>query len=74
MDEGTGNLILSAPGDGNDGSADVTLNLSATGGADMEWLQFDWDGNGTLDNPTARATFGIFNGNQHLIYMRESIW
>ncbi len=62
------NLILSAPGVGNDGSADITLDLSQASGADMEWLQ-----PGGI-NPTARATFGIFNGNQRLIYMRESIW
>lgn len=68
------NLILAAPGDGNDGSTDVTLDLSQATGANMGWLQFDWDGDGTNDNPTANATFGIFSGNQRLIYMRESIW
>jgi hypothetical protein len=34
----------------------------------MEWLQ-----PGGI-NPNARATFGIFRGNERLIYMRESIW
>ncbi|MCW9050331.1 MAG: hypothetical protein OQK50_08390, partial [Deltaproteobacteria bacterium] len=66
---GLGNsLSLSAPGVGHDGSVDLTLDLSQTTGADMEWLQ-----PGGV-NPTAKATFGIFNGNQRLIYMRESIW
>lgn len=72
---GAGNLIsglgntlsLSAPGGGNDGSVDLTLDLSATG-ANLEWLQPG--GN----NPTARATFGIFRGNPRLIYTRESVW
>ena len=62
------------PGVGNDGSTDVTLDLSQATGANLEWLQFDWDGDGNNDNPMAKATFGIFNGNQRLIYMRESIW
>ncbi|MDJ0624164.1 MAG: LamG domain-containing protein [Desulfocapsaceae bacterium] len=64
-------LILSAPGDDNHGSVEVTLNLGAAG---LGWLQFDWDGDGSEDNPMARATFGIFSGNQDLIYMRESVW
>jgi MSHA biogenesis protein MshQ len=62
------NLSLSAPGAGNDGSVGVTLNLSQATGANMQWLQ-----PGGI-NPTARATFGIFRGNDRLIYMRESIW
>ena len=61
-------LSLSAPGVGNDGSVDLTLDLSQASGADMEWLQPG--GN----NPTSKATFGIYKGNQRLIYMRESIW
>jgi MSHA biogenesis protein MshQ len=65
---GLGALILAAPGDGNDGSADVTLNLSQVP-AQM-WLQ----PGGINPNPNARATFGIFRGNDRLIYMRESIW
>lgn len=65
---GLGNsLSLSAPGVGNDGSVDLTLDLSSTG-ANMEWLQPGGD------NPTAKATFGIFRGNPRLIYTRESIW
>jgi len=66
---GIGNdLSLSAPGVGNDGSVDLTLDLSQATGANMEWLR----PNGT--DPTAKVTFGIFKGNNHLIYMRESIW
>jgi MSHA biogenesis protein MshQ len=60
---------LLAPGDGNDGSVDVTYSLS-----DMSWLQYDWDGDGVDDNPTGKATFGIYQGNPHLIYTRESVW
>ncbi|MCD6581003.1 MAG: hypothetical protein J7K90_04305, partial [Desulfuromusa sp.] len=66
---GIGNsLSLSAPGVGNDGSVDLTLDLSQATGANMEWLQPG--GN----NPAAKVTFGIFKGNSRLIYMRESVW
>jgi uncharacterized repeat protein (TIGR01451 family) len=61
------NLSLTAPGDENDGSVDVTLDLSQAPGAQI-WLQ-----PGGI-NPTTRATFGIYRGNDRLIYMRESIW
>lgn len=66
---GNDDFSLSAPGAGNDGSVDLQYNLSS-----FAWLRFDWDGNGTEDDPTVRATFGIFKGNPRLIYMRESIW
>jgi MSHA biogenesis protein MshQ len=66
---GIGNAFsLSAPGVGNDGSVDLILDLSQLTGANMEWLR----PNG--NDPTAKVTFGIFKGNNHLIYMRESIW
>ncbi len=65
---GVGTMMsLSAPGDGNDGSVDLTLDLSILTGAAQEWLRDA----GT--DPTAKATFGIYQGNQRLIYMRESV-
>lgn len=70
---GNFNLYWRAPGAGNDGSADVTVDLSAA-----PWFQFDWDGidqggDGNLydDNPRARATFGIYKGSSRHIYLRE---
>jgi hypothetical protein len=76
-------VSLSAPGTGNAGWADLTMNLgtvaagnsctSATAGtattANLPWLQFDWTGAG-LANPKARATFGTYNS--PLIYRREN--
>ncbi len=35
-----------------------------------EWLKYDWKGAGD-DYPSARASFGIYNRSQHLIYSRE---
>jgi MSHA biogenesis protein MshQ len=65
-------LSLSKPGAGNDGSVDLHYDLS---GAGIPWLQYDWDNDGTHDdNPTARATFGIYKGNKHIIYIRETTW
>ena len=76
-------LRLAAPGSGNNGWTNLTLNLGSTptgntctavGGAgpaetpaNLPWLQFPA---GT--NPTARATFGVYQGRREFIYMREN--
>ena len=65
------NISLSAPGAGNTGYVDVTPDLSVTTGADLPWLTFDWDGDGNPRGPEARATFGVFGGNERHIYIRE---
>ena len=61
---GNGGLSFSAPG--NAGFIDVRLDLST-----LPYLQFDWDGNGVIEDPLARATFGIFSGNSKQIYYRQ---
>ena len=35
------------------------------------WLQDDFDGDGSLENPTATATFGVYRGHDRIIYWRE---
>lgn len=72
-DAGSNSLLsLSAPGGGNDGSVNLEYDLEAAG---LDWLQFDWNGDGVADNnPTATATFGIFKGNPRIIYSREMVW
>lgn len=76
---------LSAPGAGNNGWADLTLNLGAVaagnqctvvggaGGAattaNAPWLQFNWAG--AVGNPTARATFGVYRSGP-VIHRREA--
>jgi MSHA biogenesis protein MshQ len=69
-------LVLSAPGTGNSGSVDLTLNLtdtvsgntclSATASAATAANMAAWFG----ANPTARATFGVFKS--PLVYRREN--
>lgn len=76
-------INLSAPGSGNDGWTNLTLNLDGSeagngcavvGGAavavtsaNRPWLQFPV---GT--NPAARATFGVYRGDNSFIYLREN--
>jgi MSHA biogenesis protein MshQ len=63
---GSYNLYLKAPGSGNEGSVDITANLSA-----KTWLRFDWDGIAGDDDPTGRASFGLYRGSPKHIYLRE---
>lgn len=66
LNNGAGDLELSAPGSGGDGWVDVELTVP-------DYLKFSWHGSGD-ENPTSRATFGIYQGNQHIIYIRETTW
>jgi MSHA biogenesis protein MshQ len=64
---GLAGLSFTAPGLGGDGYVDITPDLTA-----LPWLQFDWDtGSAGLENPTGRATFGVYKGNSQHIYFRE---
>jgi MSHA biogenesis protein MshQ len=66
---------LTAPGAGKHGSVNLEIDLS---GAGLTWLQYDWDGVDQLsdanlfdDNPSALATFGVYQGNERGIFLRE---
>lgn len=64
---GQGNLSFSAPGEDNQGYIDIKGALTG-----FEWLQFDWNSDGSFNgNPTGRASFGLFSGNDKLIFRRE---
>jgi len=54
---------LAAPGFGNAGSVDVTLDVPG-------WLEFDWQGAGPED-PTGTAEFGRFRGHDRIIFWGE---
>lgn len=67
---GVGSISLSAPN--VTGNVDVSIDLSA---ANLTYLQHDWPQNGSdgsfTDNPVAKATFGIFHGNDKAVYSKE---
>jgi len=65
-------LSFAKPGMSNTGYIDITVDLSTATGAGLEWLYYDWDGDSSHDdNPTGRATFGIYSGRNAVIYVRE---
>ncbi len=71
--QGVLNISLSAPTGTTTGYVDIEANLSD---ANLSWLQYNWSYSGTLgttysDNPMGRGTFGIFKGNDRLIYEKE---
>ncbi|MBT9566996.1 MAG: LamG domain-containing protein [Thiobacillus sp.] len=82
---GRGNLRLSAPGQGNTGSVDLTIRMDGVGGgttcvggvtgaaagAGQSWLQIRGNTAAYNQNPVARGSFGLFRGSRSLIYMRE---
>lgn len=67
-------LRLTKPGDGNNGSVDLSINLNGATGSTCSTAtpsaaanaNMPWFGN----NPTARATFGVYK--TPIIYMREN--
>jgi len=64
---GVGTLTLAAPGAGNTGSASVRADLT-----DFLWLRGDWDDDGSYDDfPSGLATFGVYRGNDRIIYWQE---
>lgn len=58
-------VLLKAPGNGNEGSLRVTADAP-------DYLEYDWDATSAGDeDPVANATFGIFRGLGRRIYTRE---
>ncbi len=81
-------FTFAAPGNGNSGSVTLTANLttgasgttcltvggatSPAGGANLLHLQGNWTGGAYNQNPSGRATFGIYHGADEFIYNREN--
>ncbi len=70
---GDTDLSLSAP-NAND-FVDIVIDLGPSA-ANLPWLRCDWPTDGNLDgnlddNPSTLATFGIWEGRERPIYMRE---
>ncbi len=83
MSAGRSCILFSKPLSAATGSVDLSINLGSAGGscvspivsagssADMDYLSGNWcDGSYDRD-PIARATFGLYKGNSHFIYIRE---
>jgi hypothetical protein len=70
LDNGeTREMLLTAPGAGEQGTVDVEYDI-------YSWLKYDWNWDGVTakefsENPDAVATFGQFRGNDRIIYQRE---
>lgn len=82
---GRGQITLSAPGSGNNGSADLAINLGAGASAAacpafaptaapgaLTYLRGQWCGAAYGKDPAARVRFGIRSGGDEQIYMREN--
>ncbi|MGQ0579354.1 MAG: DUF6701 domain-containing protein [Betaproteobacteria bacterium] len=79
-------IKLAKPGSGNDGAVDIGINLNGLSGnrctavgaagpaatnANKPWLQGNWSGGTYTEDPTGRATFGIFKNADKFLYFRE---
>lgn len=65
-------VTFTSPGANNVGTIDLSALLSA-GTIENKWLRYDWDGDGSFDDdPSASATFGIYNGDSRYIYYRQT--
>ncbi len=67
---GLAELQIAKPSDGSQGQIRITYDDTPS------WLQYDWSWNGSdpldfTENPSAIATFGLFRGNDRIIYQRE---
>lgn len=72
MANGLDTMTFSAPGASNTGLVDILLDLDTGTGADLPWLYFDWDDDGSFDTTVeGRGSFGIYSQPDSMIYMRE---
>jgi MSHA biogenesis protein MshQ len=65
----TRQIFLPALAAGNRGMVEIFYTI-------YPWLQYDWNWNGVEvkvfdENPSAIATFGLYRGNDRIIYIRE---
>lgn len=85
LQAGRGTISLSAPGAGNNGSVDVTVNLGTAAAADAcpafapaavagnrTYLRGRWCGASFSRDPAARVRFGVQRGSDEAIYTREN--
>ncbi|MEK9712873.1 MAG: DUF6701 domain-containing protein [Thalassolituus sp.] len=65
---GSDGISLQAPVDvpGTPDTGDATVTYDAP-----VWLEGDYDGDGTFEDPTGTVTFGVYRGHHRLIFRRE---
>lgn len=72
---GTGEAGLSFSPPDAPGYVDVDVLLAGAAGLpDLGWLLYDWNGDGSDENPpTAQARFGSYRGDDRIIYWKENL-
>lgn len=84
INDNSGELVSSENGNLSEGAYEVGtgMRVSSPNGAGNypvtytpdAWLLWDWDGDGQADNPpSATLTYGVYRGNDNIIYKREQI-
>lgn len=72
---GLWNIHLNPPSPSAAVEADIEADLTAATGENLEHLQHDWPSDGIDglfdDNPQGKASFGIFAGEENLIFIKE---
>ncbi len=68
FNSGEETITLSAPGNDNSGAVVPFIDLDAVS---LSYLKIDEDQDGTMDNPSGRATFGVFRGHDNIIWWEE---
>lgn len=61
-------FTILSPGSGNSGSVLFEMELDTN---TLQYLMYDWEGTGADINPDARATFGVYRGNDRVISWEE---
>lgn len=70
-----GNINISLTPPNASGYVDIEANITSTG-ANLPWLQFNWPYAGSTNgaftaDPRGHATFGVFKGNDRIIFEKE---
>ena len=66
LSTGVGQVTLTAPGPGNDGSLSVTYDVPA-------WLEYDWNGSGAEDDAAVVTFFDIYRTESGFIHRVEIV-
>ncbi|CAH1567944.1 DUF6701 domain-containing protein [Vibrio rotiferianus] len=68
--KGTSRSIVAVEKESNRQQTELWLDLTA-GSNNFPWLKYDWDNDGSEENPSTIVTFGINRGHDRVIYRGE---